>query len=173
MKTKKINLDTLSKVNARIAIAKDVLAQLKAKTFRAESGTYCHFIAKNNKLIFRQGDVEQKRDMQDILKKRMHHCNVCAKGALFVSMVRKYDAVPVTHTLSLQGRYLSGNFVTSYLNQYFSKSQLQLIERTFENIFNGRDYDPPYGPVRDKRVMVSIMQNLVDNKGTFVPQENQ
>lgn len=179
------DLEKLSKPEARVAIARDVLSQLRSQKLVAESGNYCYMFPKGspNELgdipeVISQQDVDNKIDLQDIFKKKVQKCEVCAKGALFVSMVRKYDNVPIPVN-GVGDSYLDGTYVTSKLRRYFSGSQLELIEYAFELgtagiptasetvKYNASSFCEQYDS--DKERMIAIMKNIIKNEGTFIP----
>lgn len=139
-KTKRDNarFAKLTGAQKRVAIAKDVLAQLAVGRIKAHSGTY--FKAKvGNKTFKAEGEV------QEALAK-IPTCSACALGSLFVCTVEKADKLKLSD--------LSNDFVVeewddrgqirekvasvdsdsmhTYLKGFFSLDQLFLIENAFE-----------------------------------------
>lgn len=154
----------LSKPEKRVAIAKDVIAALKAKKYIAETGDYLDINIKDNK----DWNVNQESLCSNDVT-----CNVCAIGALFTSKV-----------------IISNNFNSDYipsddvmrkeLSSYFSMPQLHLIESAFEgwekgsttfsgNIPNDNHMEYYFEYNDDNDRMIAIMENIVENKGTFKP----
>ncbi len=157
----------LSKAEKRVAIAKDVIAALKAKKYIAETGDYLD--------INYSSDNYDSNINQELLCSNDITCKVCAVGALFTSKViisNNFDSDYVP----------SDDVMRDELSAYFSKNQLYLIEAAFEGwetdeyskseiiltLKNNdhmrfhRDYD-----TNDR--MIAIMNNIVKNKGTFKP----
>lgn len=170
----------------RVIIAKDVLASLKAGRYRAKPGGY--FYSPSTDVYF----IAEKplNTKLDKIFQNMPTCYVCALGACFVSAVKKFDGLTVGDVTSCghySHSYYSGRTsdlderktMTEKLSDFFETSQLDMIETAFEGIYLG-DYGD-YGDVRAynfyhrRRSMNSddrlkaIMQNIVDNNGTFVP----
>lgn len=156
----------LSRRKQRLAIAKDVLAQLKAKKYVAEPGTYIHVL----EALF-DSNGEQK-DLQKVLLSTAAECNVCGLGAAFCSMARLGDEVTAS-----DGEVEN---IHKTLKSIFSERQIALIEYAFEgadagdlNILSeneadacGRFYEKRGND--DKR-LAAIFRNIIKNDGTFKP----
>lgn len=187
--------NSLSPEQKRVAIAKDVIAQLNAKKIIPESGTYFA--------------IEDNPDDYDVsLQKHLPktQCSVCALGSLFYSHVKFNNKVTY-------GDYLkawTSDLIVEELNNYFDFEQLGMIEYAFEG-FDGSlsDDKPKYYdlngisscPVNDSEFayvpkeflnnlkysyqyflhlvnqnergedfrLYQIMNNIIRNNGTFVP----
>jgi hypothetical protein len=179
---------------ARIAIAKDVIAGLKSRRYTSTPGDYFDVTIKTDKMI-----SEGKYDLKRLFSVGMKTCKVCAKGALFIAAVEKYDKVMETvDSLDIEGKIVhigrDNDGVCGLLKDYFDMDQLDLIEFAFEGVgINGRYEErgesPEVSPEEErmadavssvsktyidrfadpKKRMIAIMQNIIDNKGTFVP----
>lgn len=184
----------MTKAEKRVAIAKDVLNQIKAKKYKAVPGTWFHD-SKGQDLddfMFCASDcnrntVDAKKDVVD---KLVGTCSVCALGSLFVSAIDKFN-----HTkLSVDNYSMDVDFFTNLekdnpLLKWFTTRQLLLIESTFENQCGAwypidvlspkelvhwdnavvpaiRKYNNKYPNSTDR--LKAIMNNIVRNKGTFV-----
>jgi hypothetical protein len=175
-KVKKVTkpFSKLTKAEKRVAIAKDVLAQIELETIYPTQGTYIGNIDTNY-----TGD-ECKVQVNSLMKKKDFSCDCCAKGALFMSHVNK------TNHLTLQDLYTGGgnNHVYERLGSIFSIQQLDLIECAFEgdlindtsNNLRGTpeveraiDFVANNGYESTNDVLIGICENIIKNKGTFIP----
>ena len=171
----------LSKSEKRVAIAKDVLGQLKLKKIVAERGVYVDIPLLDN---------EEGKQLQSLLKKKQ--CNCCALGSCFVSLVRKENKFIIKHKHirnSIKNGYIGKEDFRSRLKKYFTQLQLDLIESAFEGNVNHTDGDTTSDKFSyahkfhdkfrtiDKSMtkqqqndcLVAIMKNIIANKGTFNP----
>jgi hypothetical protein len=154
-------------------IAKDVILQLENKKYIAASGTY--FRPSYNEY------TNKGKDLQSILNKPSTTCNVCALGGVFASCVRITDDVKIDAV----GTYSNDRTMRFKLQQegIFSEKQLACIEAAFEEWDNNLRYKfrytlmyrtrkglkNTYGIDKDKEAMISIMKNIISNKGSFRP----
>lgn len=161
MKTTKLPKD---KAKARVLIAKDVIAQLDAR--KLEAGGFYQIICHG---------IDRNADAKSHLPAK---CRVCAKGAVLLAHIERFNSVTV-------GEALNANHETAAAKAtYFSVKQLDEIEAAFEGGFIG---DAP-SPTAEKtayrwatrypHVLASdhfhrndrlraIMSNIIRNKGTF------
>lgn len=161
--TKVKNLKTAAAAAKRVAIAKDVLAQLKVGRYNPICGRYWSINSRSPNY-----KVSQENLNVNFL------CRVCMDGALVVSAIRKFNGA----TICLEN---GGNeqLVLNVLADYFSLEQLQLIEAAYEpNVLalamstkdselyeEARPFREQY-PDAEKR-MIAICKNIIRNKGTF------
>lgn len=158
---------TLTSEQQRVVIAKDVLKQLSLHKMHPSPGAY---------VIGPPVRTESDRMNGD-------SCKVCALGALFACAVELHGG----------GKYKfwvpSRRIIAEYLEPYFSKDQLGLIESAFEvnaswgectdDAQKAEDFGAQFGhkynckgyPRFDTATarMKAIMQNIIANNGTFVP----
>lgn len=78
-----------------------------------------------------------------------YECHACALGSMFVGLTTRLK------DLSVKGSPYRFD-ITSHLSRYFSNEQLDSIEDRFEN-----------GVEAAEDSLTSIMQNIIDNNGTF------
>jgi hypothetical protein len=163
----------VSKAEQRVIIAKDALAQLKAERFIAQAGVYV------GAELF--DDLEKRSDFNDdaqakplLLKKETVPCRVCAKGALFLSAVRKYNKATIDDIAC---------DVMTVAENIFGKKQFDQIEAAFEQweetkSNNYEDSDGIPAPKAyafgmkyndDTERLEAILKNIIKNKGTFKP----
>jgi hypothetical protein len=105
----------------RILIAKDVIKQLKAElTVTPSPSEYCDIPPLK---FANEGD-----DLQKIIADQL--CFGCAKGALFLAHVRRFDGVKVRRTYT--GDFSPDARGGDALRDYFSKNELDSIEDAYE-----------------------------------------
>lgn len=150
---KPVKFSSLSAPQRRVAIAKDVIAGLKAKRLLAEQRVYCSTGYDNVGILPKKGDVE----LADVLI-NVPQCEVCAKGAMFIAAVEKFDKLKLGVNEVTEGDYYGWgdnedeeddgkdtaeqNFnleiiddhhkICDHLTNYFTQTQLDLIELAFE-----------------------------------------
>lgn len=146
----------MSKKNQRIAIAKDVLLQMKMKTYVASPGEYIwssYFSADDS-----------PTELQKCLLTKFPACHVCGIGAAFLSLARLGNEV-----------CLKDEFYVK-LDPIFGIPQRTLIERTFEGWYDCAEecqkaphmkFNRKY-PDDDKR-LAAIFRNIIRNDGVFKP----
>lgn len=155
----------------RVAIAKDVIAQIEREIYFPAKGRYVKSIDP-----LHLPDRAENRDMQEVLINNPT-CRVCALGGLLCSTIRKYNNFPVKNW---NNDYSYTDFPVDYLLKYFTRIELAEIECAFECHSTGLSnfYDPSlmsdackYGcslsPNTNER-LIQIMQNIIDNGGRFV-----
>ena len=185
---------SLTKPEKRVAIARDVLAQLKSGRLQPEHGAWlfskvlAHDEFGPAAVTMFSTTLAPNADLQgEILA--METCTGCALGGLFMcTLERSNNLTPK----QLVDENLHSENIVPYLEKYFSRAQLQLIEASFEN--GNSAIESP----RDKKIrqqarewdiavtgclesladestesartrMRLIMENIVVNNGTFKP----
>lgn len=168
-----------TKPQKRVMIAQDVLAQIKAKKFRAKEGTW---VSPSRNLGYGTEGVREA-----FAAGEMGHCNVCALGGLFMSCTNlnggttfndfDSEADEIGYLIEMK------NTLSNGLDKFFSYDQLRLIEIYFEGGEGAFQLDElpedidadsvisfweNYGAT-DRLKM--IMENIVQNKGTFKPKK--
>lgn len=168
----------LTKAEKRVRIAKDALAQIRTKKVEVQSGTYCDIFS--NKL-------KEGSQLNKILPTlEADSCTVCAKGALFLAHVDRFNKLKIEDN----GAFSANNSqIIDRLKGIFSIGQLDTIEAAFEMgvtqdaehilwdhstaveetelakraIAFGEEYSD------DLDRLVAILENIIENKGTFIP----
>lgn len=126
---KKLTSKQKARAKARIAIAKDVIAQIKAKRYLARTG--CYIQGLNTAAILMEG---KSVDMRSHLTKTLTPkapCAVCALGSAFMSCVRIYDKFQLNHKTT-DGSGVNYNAMHRKLREFFTRSELLAIENSFE-----------------------------------------
>lgn len=148
-----------------MAIAKDVLAQLKAGKYNVITVNYLEM-----------GMYDKDRINQKILQNA--RCNVCAAGAAFASAIRLFDGFETANGAAVFD-------CETVLIRYFSKIQIAMIESAFmrsigspltrlvvkdtshDDILKASAFGAFY-PSKYNRI-VAIFKNIIANEGTFKP----
>lgn len=168
----------LPKASQRAAIAMDVIKQVRSGKL----------VVKN--MVYVRGPIVHNDDDSTLLD----GCEVCALGSIFACGLQKSMGLSLRGAAASDLEHecevgfnvtLDDEVVREQLRPYFSLKQLYMIETAFEytyDYFNfhrasdglddqeievarafGRKYMSP------KKRLIAIMQNIVDNNGTFVP----
>jgi len=168
----------------RVAIAKDVLSQIRSKKITPKHLEYYqNKAAERKKLCSAIKSAEPNSELRDVLKK-VPSCNVCARGAIFVSAIKLFNNFAVKKLGNVDEDFpIDTDSIFSIGGRYFSKKQALLIEVAFEGRIDVLDYDErdalsndQYDAAVDfyksfknaKDRMVGIMKNIIKNKGEFV-----
>ena len=187
----------LSAPKKRVAIAKDVIKQLGIKNFEACTGTYVYPRATDIGKLQELDTNTNKQQANLLISQGIVSCDVCAKGAIFMSHVMKTNNCSVKKIA-----YSNHNReVTARVSEFFDKDQLNLIEAAFEeesemysedaidDLDTGDDLwdvPDPKGVEKVEKLatkaekfgnkyktphnrLIGIMKNIIKNKGTFKP----
>lgn len=205
---KQVPFSRLTKAAQRVAIAQDIIAQLKAKKAIAKSNV---FLAFNG---ISEEEVGESCSTLREVRSKVDKCSVCAIGAIMLSQLNingdiGLDAINIydyfgNFAVDARKEYSDRNELSPYVTKYFKPYQLQKIEIAFElgggaffvkNYLRGESCGDSWeefnanadtGVViseqdardavklgkRYKNItnrMIAIMQNIIDNKGEFVP----
>jgi hypothetical protein len=186
-KTKK---KTLTKNQMRVAIAKDVLSQIKTRKIIPQVGVWMEDPKMGSLDDIVYNAVDNYLDSDDTCRlmpfsaqdytKKVKNCRVCALGSIFVSSVNLFNGVEFDNGEEVYDCF--ENLKTSPLNRYFSPEELELIEGCFEgddglhaDRLNTRDrgvaiaFTNKY-PIVKKR-LEAIMNNIIKNDGSFKPEQ--
>jgi hypothetical protein len=170
------------KAEMRVAIAKDVIAQIKAKKYNPTQGSWVDGVDGPDYVDWLFENATTCEVDVQVYTKSIKKCNVCALGSLFVSAVNKYNNVYGTYkTVSLPSIFdFRETNNRSPLLRYFTIKQIRLIEYTFEGGMGAVCFDDDHPMVNkayafysrypdSKDRLLAIMKNIVENKGTFKP----
>lgn len=161
--------EAMSVAKQRVEIAKDALAQIRAEHFTAGSGYVCFTSAPEN--------FDSEKSLQPfLLSRNPPKCEGCAKAALLLSTIRKRNQLSVGDAEACDGETLHESF-----SDLWTEHQSDLVEWFYEgwidqgNASNNQrevflaNYQPVY---RDDR-LVRILENIIDNNGTFKPEKEK
>lgn len=171
--------NALSKAEQKVMVAQDVIAQLQAKKYKGNTGSYIDRIQLTGKNIWRaQGD-----DIQENFDK-IKSCHVCGIGACIMSITKFKNKLTFgdidagasgmsmsTHRLLksvftikemtwIEGLFEGGN--TNYVGMVYDEYPLTYNDIDNCMLFKNRNKSA------NKRLEL-IMQNIIDNKGRLVP----
>lgn len=178
-----IKFSGLSKAQKRVALAQDVVDQVRAKRFVPERGTWCEFDDSELSELPTTSGLQQA-----FIEKKLEKCEVCALGALMMSTVLFKNKVTVgdmqdSSVLHYDGWSEADEKAVNQLHSIFPEAQLRLIELAFE-LGGGYFYwnEPESVLDEDTRAVkfgrryksentriVGIMNNIIKNNGTFKP----
>lgn len=185
---------TMSKKAQRIAIAKDVIKQIRLKTIVPRCGAYVRISDFDAEAMVAGADVKTL-----LVDKKLRNCRACALGSALLSKVRLFDKVKLGDEypdrvegpdpiFKIHHNFRGVDLITadrsdSELEPIFGGKQLDMIESAFE----GSDVQASSGGVGitineyqraivfnqryqdDAQRLTAIMRNIVRHDGTFVP----
>lgn len=181
----------LSVPTQRIRVAEDVIAQLKARRYKASPGTYAVI-----KGLDALATKHKGKDLRDVLPTKAKSCSVCALGSMFLSTIRLGDNCKIdpeddfdfdvyTPSLSkIPETTINEDLIHERIFDLFG-SQKGIIETAFEGTEmdrldeyaedNGLDPDQLMDDCRAfyekfsnaEERLTAIMENIVRNKGNF------
>lgn len=145
----------------RVAIAKDVITQVKAKQYIATQGTYLSAEPLPNGQMYRY-DVPVTKENVDAIE----HCKVCAIGSAVLSGIRLFNEIKfgVRTTECPDATYS----VYKAVDTWFERTQAVMMEDAFEDGDFGFN---KYETAEDR--LIAIFQNIIDHEGTFVPETSR
>ncbi len=108
-------------------MAEDVISALNANQIKAKANMYLCVSLPGGNWIPSDSDI-YSADAQKMLLENRLECSACAIGAVFVCAVERMDQLTVEEFKSCRG---SGD-MRSYLGDFFSVEQLDLLEAAFE-----------------------------------------
>lgn len=170
--------DAMSPSEKRVAIARDVLEQIKIKRLMPKFGTWLH--KKGARNLFSKDLVKDNIEVKDALA-GIKQCSGCAIGGMFMCAVERADKLKVSeleyakdcaeYSDPIVVEEISEDDSFTYLKRFFSRDQLELIECVFESN-GGSHYDEDAGDFAlgvgsPSERMRLIMENIIVNKGTF------
>lgn len=153
----------MTKAEMRVAVAKDVIKQLKIGKITAEH-CYLDDMGEFNRNI--------GKSMQTVIKNPAFKCNACAIGSALISFVNLFNGITIIEEISDD---LDRNGIHKILSKCFTKNQLEDMEGFFEwgsdDEFNGRHHvnSTWYTSTSSEDKLIQIMQCIINNKGNFKP----
>lgn len=174
-----------SPAERRVLIATDVIAQIKAKKFEAKEGTWVTPVdAKTENVISNLADeFGGDASLRELMLAGKLKCDCCALGAMFMSCTlynNRTTADDFEHEIdySFDDRIESGDGFKNQLHRVFSRTQMELIEATYEGNCGAfrvggakadrvHDWQDKYPDAKNR--LIAIMHNIIKNKGKFIP----
>lgn len=147
----------------RVAIAKDVIKQLRLKTLKAEHGTYLN--------LDKAAEVNGDAQLCDVIDGQK--CEVCALGGMMIASVLLANELKVSEVWWGGDRLygIGGEACLSYLSRFFPYEQLKEIEAAFEGWTEAehrrvKQFRPKLHGATKR--LTAVMKNIIANNGTFV-----
>ncbi len=172
----RLKLSQMTKQEARIAIAKDVVAQIRAERYTARTGAFTVMDDGDDGSMTKQGAADAVRAGQ-------HKCSVCAVGAGVVSAAGLFNKLPDGDELCW-GVIVdeTGTENYAYLGKFFPRATLIQMEDAFEraDFANDRgvrlsreaeDAAIAFGSrwADDADRLEAVWANVLANEGAFDP----
>jgi hypothetical protein len=162
---------SMSAAERRVAVAKDVLLLLrrKDKPLKITEGLYVSNLPPSRK--YREDTWElisiDRRPLHEILETEVFpkNCEVCARGAAFISCVRLFNEVTVEEAASRKD-------AVTLTAKLFGEAQVTLIEAAFEGwCLDGDDRPMDFHEAHPDPAsrLQAIMESIIANGGTFKP----
>lgn len=128
----------------RVQIAKDVIARLQAGTIVTSTSWY----------LLPEGGNEISQISGTLDSGSLGACKVCARGAIFLSAIDRYNSVKVKRGENLDA------VAAQRSREGLGTNQAEEIELAFQI------WESDRGP---KDRLIAICQNMIDNGGLFIP----
>ncbi len=152
----------MSKMEKRVALAKDVIASIKSKKYKVKTGYYLQ--------LFNTKGGGIKRLSKENYEKEEIQCEVCAIGSLFVSNFKQNSSLKITS---------NDDKMINSLKGIYSENELRLLEYFFEaedvyDIFDenvtihGKVYDFYREYMNSESRLLAMMENIISNEGNFI-----
>lgn len=161
----------MTRKEKRLEVVKDVLKQLKYLKV-STAGTYLWAPSDCN--------INQEDNLKDKMSE-LKKCEVCAKGALFIGHVDKFNKLSLKDLgTDIEDLNYEETLVQPLLS-YFSQEQLDMIECAFELDCYVNDLEKRKENVVDKCIRFGerfsnpklrlrrILENILENDGLFQP----
>lgn len=175
----------LTDAEKRVLIAKDVIIQISTNIYKPKTGAYINLIK-----TFDEDESLHDKDVKSNFEK-IKSCEVCALGSLILSSTKYANKVNFTDIYN--STFIRNKNIKDLLISLFSSEQLCLIEVAFEKKYqrdsdnfgrtiandNGYNFDIKLEEDINKAKfiyknihnhhdrMIAIMNNIIENKGTF------
>ena len=131
-KVKKVKFEKLTPPQKRVAIARDVLEQIRMGRYISSTGAYVSgLLMKNGQERYHVSDKGIKGNFGKIKK-----CEVCAMGACLMS-ITKFENKLTFGNIGSSMEQLKNDKTKELFASIFSPEQLLLIERAFEGNLGG------------------------------------
>lgn len=176
----------LSKIDKKIAIAKDVIQQIKIGNFDATEGCYVDINTQKAENIF--SEIAGNSLQKELDTKNSIYCKVCAKGSLLLGYFHKVNNISVEDVDDF-----TEIEICEKLSNIFTNGELDLMETAFEGyivndreeilyntIPNDDDFDEDFSILAQEALkfyncypnveerLIAIMKNIIKNKGYFL-----
>ncbi len=195
MAKKKAKKETkLTKIQEkRVAILKDAIAQVKAEKYEVQAGMGYVDEGTGNLPDFYEAtqlcelftgkqakDVELNKYLDNVITKE-NPCQVCAKGALLLSSIRKFNNFSLQDAADTSLNTLAGEDGGTYeifgeenadkMEEYFecNDPELDIDGNEVDYYDENRNHQWSDSYLDDTDRIIAIFTNAIANKGTFKP----
>lgn len=165
-----------------VEVAKDVLKQIKARSFVPKKGVYIKLPAAKLRALAKDKEKGDKIEVQDLLKaSKLKNCQACARGAMVLSKARLFnDAKAEVFSYWGSPKTLAlADFGDEHSEEVFGGLGFQ-VEACFEgfrtSMFHeehGVDYEASFSYFREfpdaTERLTALMKNIIRNNGQFKP----
>lgn len=155
----------MTKKEKRIAVITDALKWIKRKSVNVRT-SFGYLIYDNDLPSEFVG-----RSLQGELRKLItasKPCSVCAKGALFLAHVDRFNKV----TINSDSQIMNEDPICEPLLKEFSSEQLDLVEACFEDLLNsakGRLLRNPFDQYHNpQKRLEMILKSMLENDGELI-----
>lgn len=155
---------TRSVINKRRAIAKDVVAQIKAGKFTAQRGAYITF--QENRKTGQCLETFVGEELQKVLPKivtKQKPCTVCAIGSVFMSAVFKFDKYRVSTCAFSNPTGIPTLDMRHKVTEFFSLAEQAALEQSFEILVCEANYQEFLRDLDDEDRLTWLMQVVAEN----------
>lgn len=167
----------LSKAQKCVAVAKDVIEQIKLEKYQAKQQLYVNFLKVPASYPGLDYDCNSEPVSSDQFQEATLHdqtvCQCCGIGGCLLSMVRLGNSVSLEDADEVDDQ----DFITDQLSKIMSRRQIGMIEAAFEKdgyadlsdtinnrcVSFGQQFKSP------SERLIGIMKNIIANKGEFIP----
>lgn len=173
-----------SPAEQRMMIAEDVLARIAADNICPIKGfmfKLAEYSGATDLEIDRARDAILQKQIKEYVNRDGSKCRVCAKGALFISLIGEINNMTFEESHLLERNANNAQSMNHRkLSEYFDLEQLDLIEIAYEGksfinecadyylIYKAKDF---YAKrfASDEERLEAIMLNIIENQGEFKP----
>lgn len=174
----------LTKPERRIAILKDALAQVKRGYYISTCGSVWDLdgiLDKKEEKLYKGKDLQKVLTLEFL---KQNNCEVCQRGALLLSTIRKENSFKVEYIEDLSdvdnGSFDPESKGDKRLLKLFSAEQIAMMESAFEGCFFNNEihtnchklskaieFGELYKEARERQI--AILKNAIKNNGIFKP----
>lgn len=149
----------LTKAQMRVAVAKDALKQLATERYIARNMIFAS-------TGFETSGLQPNEQIQPLLRTHEEPCKVCARGALWLSSIRKFNHCTVNEFDNASEE--SSERLFGVVNLRRMEAAFELWENTAQlDTRKERAFGLKYDNAHDR--LVAILKNVIKNKGQFKP----
>lgn len=160
-----------NKARRRVLIVKDALIRFNLNNLKLIHGNYVN-LHDNSSIRPNNSD-----SFKDFINTDKAICNVCAKGALFCSIVGRVNNILAKDAFNMAWSNNCGDKPHELLKKYFTVEQIDMIETAYE----GRSYLHEIDDFTQNKCIsyykafnndndrfIAICNNIIKNKGEFI-----